>query len=282
MATHEASVDLLGVDLLGREVLESLEDWDDDEQTTSSAIKVGTSSNCNAIDTTDFEELFGEDASAIVEELKSWDENINSENMGTLPKPCKQMKLANEPCVSVNRSSPSRFAPPTRSPERVSAARGVVPQNTQASTAWALKNFNAWAKNRAAIDSGQAPPPDLLASHDADVVCRWLCRYVMETRREDGKVYPPATIRNLVSGLNRILQENKAPFSVLDRHDLRFRKLHNTLDTVSSNLHREGVGVSKESAAVITADDEALFWAKGALGSSLPKLLQHTVFFMWG
>ena len=257
-ATDKASVvDFLGIDLLGDEVSGWL-------GTTSSAIEVGTSGNHDIIDTTDFEELFGEDASAIVEELKSWDENINSDNMGTLPKPCKKMKLANEPSVSC--SFPLRLTLLTWSPERVSAA---VLRNTLASMAWPLKNFNA-------IDFRQVPTPDLLASHDADVVCRWLCLYLIETRSEDGKVYPPGTIRNLVSGLNHIL---KAPFSVLDRHDLRFHELHNTLDTVSSNLHREGIGVTKESASVITADNEALFWAKGF---SSPKLLQHTVFLYVG
>ena len=67
----------------------------------------------------------------------------------------------------------------------------------------------------------------------------------METRREDGQPYPPSMIYNIVSGLNCILQENKAPFSVLDRNDYRFRELSNTLDMVSSSLHHEGIGVNK-------------------------------------
>ena len=87
------------------------------------------------------------------------------------------------------------------------------------------------------------------------------------------------SIRNLVSGLNRVLQSNKAPFSILDKGDLRFRDLTKTLDTVSSSLHKEGIGV-KNSASVISMDDENSFWEKGVLGLSTPKLLQVTVFFM--
>ena len=45
----------------------------------------------------------------------------------------------------------------------------------------------------------------------------------METRREDGKPYHPSTIRVLLSGINRILQANKAPFSVLDKSNPDFR-----------------------------------------------------------
>ena len=105
---------------------------------------------------------------------------------------------------------------------------------------------------------------------------------MLETRREDKKPYPPSTIRNLVSGLNRVLQSNKAPFSVLNRGDVRFRELVNTLDSVSSKLHSEGVGVSKDSAVVIDVKHEDLFWEKGLLGYSTPKVLQVTVFFYVG
>ena len=103
----------------------------------------------------------------------------------------------------------------------------------------------------------------------------------METRREDGKPYPPSTIRVLVSGLNRILQANEAPFSVLDKSNRDFRPLFNTLVTVSSDLH-QGVGMTKDSAQVILAEHKELFWVKGLLGYSSPKLLQHMVFFYMG
>ena len=61
---------------------------------------------------------------------------------------------------------------------------------------------------------GEVPPTDLLTCNDPVVVCKWLCVYCMETRREDSKAYPPGTIRNLLSGPNRLMQENKVPFSV--------------------------------------------------------------------
>ena len=72
----------------------------------------------------------------------------------------------------------------------------------------------------------------------------------METQREDGKPYPPASLRCLLSALNRILQDNKAPFSVFDKKDPQFRDLMRTLDTVSSELHCEGIGAQHKSASV--------------------------------
>ena len=66
-------------------------------------------------------------------------------------------------------------------------------------------------------------------------LCRWLCRYVMETGKEDGHPYPSSTLRSLLSGINRVLQSNHAPFSVLDKTNPCFRDLLKTLDSVSSD-----------------------------------------------
>ena len=63
--------------------------------------------------------------------------------------------------------------------------------------------------------------------------------------------------------------------------------LHNilhlkTLDTLCSDLHRQGIASTKNSAKVIELDDEDRFWQKGLLGFSTPKLLQCTVFLYVG
>ena len=49
-----------------------------------------------------------------------------------------------------------------------------------------------------------------------------------------------------------------------------------------SKLHSEGIGVSKDSAVVIDVKHKDLFWEKGLLGYSMPKVLQVTVFFYVG
>ena len=106
--------------------------------------------------------------------------------------------------------------------------------------------------------------------------------FIAETRKENGDEYPPPTIRSLHSGINHTLQENKVPFSIFDRQNIHFRELGNTLDVVSSTLHREGIGVQKKHAAVIEADHEKKFWEKALLGYSSPRILQRTVFFYVG
>ena len=222
----------------------------------------------------DFEELFGKDSEAVRLEWKQFQTSQYHVSLPPLPAAELQLDLLEPP------TKRSRFVEPKSSPEREKAARGVVPKNTESSTRWAVQNFESWASNRVLL--GHPVPDGLLHSHDAGIVCKYLCLYVLETRKEDGTQYPPSTLRVLVSGLNRVLQQNKAPFSVLDKSNPNFRDLLKTLDSVSSNLHRDGIGVYKDSANVITADHEQLFWDRGLLGMTSPKQLQETAFFYMG
>ena len=176
----------------------------------------------------------------------------------------------------------SRFAEPLDEQAIAQAKGGLKPRNTEICTQWAVTNFKQWAKQRSEAVPTDPVPDDLLQCHDHERIVKYLCLYVLETRKEDGSRYPPATIRSLLSGINRVLQANKAPFSILDKHDLRFRELFNTLDVVSSTLHREGVGARRKSASVIEVEHENLFWECGLLGYSSPRALQRAVFFYLG
>jgi len=106
--------------------------------------------------------------------------------------------------------------------------------------------------------------------------------YCGDTQRTDGSQYPPATLRSLLSGVNCVLQENKAPFSILDKGDYSFKDLLHILDAMCSDLHRQRIGATKNSAKVIELDHEDIFWQKGLFGFSSPKILQCTVFFYIG
>ena len=84
-------------------------------------------------------------------------------------------------------------------------------------------------------------------------------------------------MRSILSGLNRELARNKIGFGILDKNDTHFLDLRQTLDTVNSQLHREGIGVATKHASVLTIENKDLCWEKGSLGYSTPTVLQHTV-----
>ena len=60
------------------------------------------------------------------------------------------------------------------------------------------------------------------------------------------------------------------------------KDLLKTLDTLCSDLHKQGIGSTKSNEKVIELGDEDIFWQKGLLGFSMPKLLQCTVLFYAG
>ena len=120
------------------------------------------------------------------------------------------------------------------------ASRGVVPTNTLRNNRWALNNYSEWKNSRQS--SSEPVPEGLLSSRDDQLLCKWLCRFAMETRQENGKPYPPRSIYLLLCGLYRVCKGNGGvPFNFLDKADSRFHDLHNTLDTVFSTLHAQGV-----------------------------------------
>ena len=85
---------------------------------------------------------------------------------------------------------------------------------------------------------------DILEYRDPAIMSRWLCRYVLETRQENG------TSKDAV---RLICRYNKVPFNFLDKTDVR------------------GIGAEVKSAETISYEHENLFWSVGALGYNDPR-----------
>ena len=85
-----------------------------------------------------------------------------------------------------------RFAGPVDTTTLETAAKGIIPPKTEQSTQWVVSNFESWSVSRASHSSSAAVPPNILCTNDAELVCKWLCCYVLETRNKDGSRYPPS------------------------------------------------------------------------------------------
>ena len=122
--------------------------------------------------------------------------------------------------------------------------------------------------------------PNLLSSSDAATLCKWLCCYIQETKKENGQAYPASTLRSLLAALQRMMHANKVPFNIFDKADMLFRDLHMTLNTVCVSLCKEGVGAAVKHAAVISLGHEELMWQK--VGVHSPDSLLRAVFYTVG
>ena len=105
----------------------------------------------------------------------------------------------------------------------------IIPKSTQKSTSWALRNFNDWREERQKNCPDDKCRPDLFDSPPWDVaeLNRWLCLYVLETRRTDGKKYPVSTVYQLLSGILRHMRSvNPECLNFLDKANHKFKELH--------------------------------------------------------
>ena len=116
--------------------------------------------------------------------------------------------------------SNNRFAQPTSEEDFLKAAEGVIPSNTMQNNRWAETTFMKWAleRNKRAYSHDDEVPLDLLQSHDAEKVCKFMRYFVLEARRADGDSYPACTIRSLLSAFNRILRANNARWTKRTLH----------------------------------------------------------------
>ena len=110
--------------------------------------------------------------------------------------------------------------------------------------------FEQWRDQRNEKSSEECSS-DLLAKPTADSLNRWLLRFMVEARGEDGKPYPPSSISNLLAGLHRYSKESDCECaSFMNRKDPAFKELTGALQVTCRELCREGVGANVKHAAV--------------------------------
>ena len=157
----------------------------------------------------------------------------------------------------------------------------AIPANTQKSTTWAVKVWKDWSTNRRLVSPSDWPPHLFICSEWE--LNRWLCRFVLEVRRQDGKNYPPNTLYQLCCGVLRYVREVKPDLDVFK--DQAFGEFRRTLDAEMKRLCTLcslGLGTTVKQAEPITDDEEDRLWAQRKLGPDTPQSLLDTMVFMCG
>ncbi|XP_064387890.1 zinc finger MYM-type protein 2-like [Halichondria panicea] len=165
------------------------------------------------------------------------------------------------------------------------ASKGFVPANTKNNTSWALQVFYCWCewRNSSHKETDDKVPIDVLTCVDATALNKWLSLFVMEAKKKNGSPYLSKTIDLLLAGIRRHMTSVDPILpNFFDENDYRFDGLRGTRDTVSRQLREDGVGSSVKHAEVITYEEEDKLWDREVLGSSTPKCLFSTIFFMNG
>ena len=179
-----------------------------------------------------------------------------------------------------------RFAVPLSQKDLDKATEKFVPPNTKKNNIWATKVYNEWLTQRNQATCEQLPNI-LEYLHGRTLADKVLAAFVLESRRKDSHSYPPNTLHNILGSLFRVMKENFGASNVISFMDSKTRerdypRLHNAMDRHFRDLRASGIGAERKQASITTADDEKQMWAKGVLGSSSPKVLLQTIFFLNG
>lgn len=157
-----------------------------------------------------------------------------------------------------------------------------VPKNTGSNTKWAMKNFTDWhADYNERNPDRKCPDSILLPTCTKEELSKWLPVFILETRNQNGKNYPPQSLYSIVTGiLHRMKNENPEYPNFLDKKDPIFVPFQITLDNLFKQLRADGVGAEFVHTEGISQEDEEQLWSSGVLNVETPGGLLLCVFFI--
>ena len=122
----------------------------------------------------------------------------------------------------------------------------------------------------------------VLATTAADTQkCIKLFEDCIETRKKDGRHYPPKTNQHYLMGIQRHIRlQNQSNINLMS--DPEFLPLRNLLDCLYQKLYSVGIGTSVRKTEVLDDEDDEKFWASGVLNPDTPQGLLNCVFFLNG
>ena len=170
-----------------------------------------------------------------------------------------------------------RFCKPKSDEDVKQAQKNAEPGTTAKSTKWALKLWSDWAENRK-VKHGDSPcmPPHLLSF---EKINKWMCKFILEVRRQDGLEYPPNTLYCIACGIMRHIRQYNPELNFFTQ--AQFDGFKKTLDAEMKRLKAGGAGLQKRRVDPITFEEEEMLWKKGLLGTSSPQALLDTMVYMY-
>uniref|UniRef100_A0A1X7V8G3 Uncharacterized protein n=1 Tax=Amphimedon queenslandica TaxID=400682 RepID=A0A1X7V8G3_AMPQE len=165
-----------------------------------------------------------------------------------------------------------------------SMAKTQMTKNTEKSSKWAMANFVEWFHEYNKRNEDATCPKEVITpSCSKDLLNKWLCVYLSETRNKSGELYPPSTIQSLLSGMLRYMrQENPSYPNFFSKDDPAFSMFQATLNNVFKSLRSGSIGAEASHTETITSEEEDTLWETGVLNIDSPKGLLRCVFYYNG
>ena len=120
-----------------------------------------------------------------------------------------------------------------------------------------------------------SPVPLDISSSNVTNLDYWLSRFILEIRCPDGKPYPPRTLQNIASAIQRYLRDecNSPEIMLFRKEDPIFHSFRLALYSRMKELTAQGVGLLQKRADPVTPEDESKCWESGTFGFTEAKAL---------
>lgn len=163
------------------------------------------------------------------------------------------------------------------------ASNNLIPKGTKARNKWAVGLYMKWEAQRFSMsgDDQTIPIPKASELKHASLqqLDYWLAKFIFEVVNSNGGRYPRDSLISIVAGINSHLKEERS-IDLFKQDD--FRHFRSILDAACIESSRQGIGICKKQAEVITATEEELLWTKKALGGHTSRALIDTLVFYNG
>ena len=140
--------------------------------------------------------------------------------------------------------------------------------NTKKSTQTWFNVWPSWAEER------NINPK--LEENSAEELDKILQRFYAEVRNKHGEQYEPESLKVMMARLDRYLLEHNYPYSIIK--DRQFQQSKQVLEGKAKLLCENRKGKRPNASKALTIPEEEALWENEKLGSSSPKVLCQT---MW-
>ncbi|XP_071114617.1 uncharacterized protein KIAA1958-like [Haliotis cracherodii] len=202
-----------------------------------------------------------------------------------IPIPITTHTIDDADSISGNNAGPipNRFSNPVSEQDLESLCNSAFSQNTENKSRWALNVFQAWVKERQSrgLRDDVLLNPDIIAlSHRETDLNKTLMRFLVEVRNQKGEEYRGNTLYELIASLQYYLRRHDVEINVYESP--YFKGMRNVLDARMKSLAKQGIGIEKRQANVVSVDQEDILWEKGMLGEDTPQKLLDTLVYLIG
>ena len=142
--------------------------------------------------------------------------------------------------------------------------------NTTKQTNKWIVAYKQWAKLRNKEVDIHTPPP-----FELDVI---LQSFYAEIKKQNGDDYEPNSLSAMQTSIDRYVKYNRYPHSILRDRD--FAICRSVLEGKARFLRENGKGNRPNRAHSLTKDEEQVLWDCGQLGSTTPRSLLNTVWWL--